>query len=296
MRWLVAYLAGLLAVVGCGLGEAIHAGDDQATWVDLSPGLLVGVWLSDRGDRIEFTTDGEFFAEDVAYMFAGTGLATRVEPSQGRTPGSGFWRIQPPLGHPHRPRAGVGLDFDVIGHLPAAAAVDKLLARRTAGGTELHYSLGDPDLGTVVAYRRCVRRCLPVAPHRPAPGVSAAARDAQLAGVWRDQGGARLILGTDHRYRADDLQFAFVASGIPVDVGVDPQRGTLPSLGTWSTRPAAHDPTGPDTTVLLVIGQLVGRPSSRRLTLRIRTDAHGLLLVSQSSDPDVIDRRVFRRT
>ncbi|WP_159451113.1 hypothetical protein [Micromonospora cremea] len=290
----MAYLGVLLLLAGCGLGEALSAGDGQRTWVDLTPAALIGMWRSDRGDTIEFTADGEFFGDDVKYMFADSDLASNLDLSQDRATGSGRWHLTTPLGNPNGKHAFVGLSFDVVANQPSRVEIDKLLARRNDDSIELGYNVGDPDLNDVVSYLRCDNSCPHVAPSRPSLGVPTAAGRGQLIGVWRDQHGARLALNADGSYTAEDLRFAYVGAEKLLPYGISLE-GALSSEGTWSMKPPPHDPFGPATTTVLAIGKIAGKPSFGTRPLGIYADGQDLVLATFSSNPEVIEQHTFRR-
>ena len=295
MRRLLAYLGVLLVLAGCGLGGALSAGDGQRTWVDLTPAALVGVWRSDRGDTIEFTADGEFFGDDVKYMFTDSDLAPDLDLSQDRAIGSGRWHLTTPLGDPNGKHAFVGMSFDVVANQPTALEIGKLLARRNDDRIELGYNIGDPDLHDVVIYLRCDNSCSHLAPDRPSLGVPTAARRAQLIGVWRDQHGRPLALNADGSYTAEDLRFAYVGAEKLLPYGISLEGGALNSEGSWSMKPPSHDPSGPATTTVLAIGKIAGRPSFGTRPLRIYADGQELVLATFSSNPDVVEQHIFHR-
>jgi hypothetical protein len=294
VRRLWTYLIVLLVLTGCGPGGELPAGAGQRAWGDLTPAALIDVWRSDRGDTIAFTANGEFFGDDVKYMFAGSDLASHLDLSQDKATGSGQWHLKTPLSDPNGKRAFVGLSFDVVANQPSRTAI-QLLARGNGESIELAYHVGDPDLNNVVTYRRCDDSCPHVSPNRPALGVPTPAGREQLVGVWRDQHGAQLALDADGSYRAEDLRFAYVGSEVLLPPGVSP-KGPLSSEGTWSTKPPPHDPAGPATTIVLDIGTVAGQPSFGTRPLRIYANGQDLVLATASSKPDVIEQGVFHRT
>jgi hypothetical protein len=284
----------LLVLLGCGLGDVMSGAGTDRSWVDMTPGDLIGVWSNDRGDSIEFTADGEFFADDLKYMFARSGLAVDLDLSQDTASASGRWSLTAPRNNPNGKRSFVELNFDVIANQPTAAGTD-LLARQGDGRVELGYNVGDPDLNNVVIYVRCDDNCSHLRPDRPPLGVPTAASRHELSGVWRDQHGAQLVLDADGTYTAEDLRFAYVGAEKLLPYGLSLQDGRLSSEGSWSTTSPEHDPAGPETTISLAIETIAGRPSFGTRPLRIYADDQKLVLATVSSNPEVVEQHVFHK-
>jgi hypothetical protein len=241
MRRLVGYLGITVLLIGCGFGEALSGGDNPGTeLVDLTPAALIGLWSNNRGDTLEFTSDGDFYGDNVRYMFTGD-LARHVDLSADTVPGSGHWRITTPLGVPDGKRALVGLRFDVVGRHSAAAAIDKLRARRDGDQIILVYYMGDPDLNQAVAYRRCESGCRSPVPDHRSLGAPSTADPERLAGSWVDQHGMRLVLASHGGFTAEDLRFAFAAAPILLPAGVSLEE-PLSAEGSWSIKAPEHDP------------------------------------------------------
>ncbi|WP_161557762.1 hypothetical protein [Micromonospora sicca] len=86
---------------------------------------LAGVWQGDqRGGVIEFTADGNFYADDVGYMFVGFTdvLPAGFDIKHDKSPGSGQWSIGKLLGHSQAPSGLIDLYFDVLAKRPTAGA------------------------------------------------------------------------------------------------------------------------------------------------------------------------------
>lgn len=260
----------------------------------MTPDELVGVWPSDRGYSIEFTAEGEFFGDDLKYMFTHSDLGSDLDLSQDTAPASGRWSLATALDDPNGKHAFVELHFDVIANQPAAVGTD-LLARQADDRIELGYNIGDPDQDNVVVYVRCSDGCPRVRPERPPLGVPTFVSRHELIGLWRDQHRARLMLRADGTYAAEDLRFAYVGAEELLPYGISLRDGQLSSDGSWSTTPPVYDPTGPETMVMLAIETIADRPSFGTRPLQIYADDQELLLSTLSSNPEIVEQRVFRK-
>ncbi|MCW3819584.1 hypothetical protein ONA91_34610 [Micromonospora sp. DR5-3] len=122
MRRVVAYLGVLLTLTGCTLGEVLAPGPDTSRWADLSAPTIVGVWRGSQGDRLEFTDSGEFYGDDVKYMFAGHQVEGIIDLSQDTAPGSGRWELTAAWAAEDK-KSFVDLTFDGVGRNRGPRAV-----------------------------------------------------------------------------------------------------------------------------------------------------------------------------
>lgn len=99
----------------------------------------------------------------------------------------------------------------------------------------------------------------------------------------------------EHTYTAEDLRFAYVGAEVLLPYGLSLRDGPLSADGSWSTASPDHDPTGPETTIVLAIETLAGRPSFGIRSLRVYADGGELVLATQSTNPEVLEQHVFRR-
>lgn len=280
MRPVVGYLGVLLTLAGCALGEALAPGPDTSSWADLSPSTIVGVWRGSQGDHLEFTDSGEFYGDDVTYLFAGRRLDDMVDLSQDTATGSGRWELTAARGAEGK-KSFVDLTFDVVANQPILTSGYQLLGTVGEGAVELHRYAG----GNERTYLRC-DSCAHLAPKRKPLGMPVVADPAKLAGRWTDQHGSVLTLNGDGSYAAQDLRFAYVGSERLLPLGVDLRHEPLPSTGTWKA-------TTKD--VQLDIKVVAGRRSFGTRLLHVYADGATLTLASYTSDPEVREQYVYRR-
>lgn len=282
MRRIVAYVGVLLALAGCTLGEALTADPDTSRWADLSASAIVGVWRGSEGDRLEFTESGEFYGEDVKYMFAGGPAEGVVDLSQDTATGSGRWELTAAKGAAPDKKSFVELTFDIVANQPTMTSGYSLLGIVSDGAIGLHY---DYSGGNQRTYMRC-DSCAHLAPQRRYLGTSVVADRVALAGQWKDQHGSILTLDGDGTYTAQDLRFAYIGSEKLLPVVVDLRREPLPSTGTWKT-------VGND--VQLDIKVVADQRSFGVRLLHVYADGATLTLASYTSDLQVREQYVYRR-
>jgi len=294
MRRVPGYLGLLLVLAACGLGGGPLGGSgSDADWVDLRAADVIGVWHGDRGDSIEFTADGLFFGTDLNYVLAEAAEARDLTLTGPAVPVSGGWSTTAATGGTKK--AFVTLAFDVVGGRPVMFSLSALLAHKAGGGVQLSYRHGDASHYEEIEYRRCAEACATVAPSSKPLGTPIAPASDKLAGTWRDQHGARLVLAADGSYTADDLRFAYVGAQRLLPYSVKDLSRPLPSEGTWSLRAPPHDPGGPQVAVALAIKVVAGKPSFGTRYLLVYLDGDNLVLVNGTSNPDVVEQHVFRR-
>ncbi|WP_027343308.1 hypothetical protein [Hamadaea tsunoensis] len=286
MRRTLLFVAVAVLAAGCSLGDILNAPDDSR-WADLSGPELVGVWQGDHGHRFEFTADGEFYGKDLDYLFAGDDMRDAVDMTQGAGMASGRWQLARPLSDGRHSFGEV--TFDVVANQPVAISLSTFLAINTDQGLRLSVDMGRQSPGVFESFAKC-GDCPPVAPGRPKPGKLTAATD--LAGTWRDQHRTALVLRPDGTFTAEDVRWAYVATGrlLPYNVTeTDP----ITATGTWKTSPPQHDPNGAATSVVLAFKTVAGKPSFGVRSLLIYQSGKELVLATLSTDPEVLEQHLF---
>lgn len=291
MRRTVLFVAVLLALSACALGDIFNAGPDNRA--DMTPGDLVGVWQdSATTHTIEFTAEGEFYADDIAYLFVGSAyLPAGFDPQRDRAPGSGAWSLDRSLAEPGGPHSIIGLQFDVLARRPTLTAGGGLAAETYSDGLHVsHYG----SYGNSVIYRRC-GQCAHVAPDHIALGTWVEATAPQLMGAWRDQAGGTLTFAADGTFIATDIAYMYAGATAYLPAGLDPRLGPIPGHGTWQLVSPPADPGRP-AAVRIVFDTVSGRRTffvGRQLTAYQVGGA--LTLVSATTDPSILERRVYHR-
>ncbi|MFC6016815.1 hypothetical protein ACFP2T_11430 [Plantactinospora solaniradicis] len=294
MRRSLLFVVSLVMAAGCFAG-----GGASVDWADLSRSSLVGVWQADRrGDVIEFTDAGDFYAEDVGYMFTGFSdvLPSGFDVRRDKAPGSGQWSIGKPLGYPTGPDSLVDLYFDVLAKKPTAGG-NNLEAQRSDSGIVLVHYIGDPDVGNTISYHRCQTGCRHIAPARKPLGTRREVTAKQFVGVWRDKTrNSKIVFDPDGTFHGDDFAQLFGANRFVLPAGFDPTRQRLPGAGTWTLVRSRWDPTGPVSDVHLRFTILLGRRASEgSRPMPIYTAGSTLVLVNYSSDPSVNPQRRYSK-
>jgi len=121
---------------------------------------------------------------------------------------------------------------------------------------------------------------------------------AELAGVWRERGGAaEMVFGQDGTFTATDLPYQEFQDfpGVLPD-GFDPAADKLPGAGKWELLPPLGNSAGPLTTVYLHVRMLAGRPSTTGTQVRAERFGSGPVLLSfYLGDPDLNDKIVYEK-
>ncbi|MFC4090256.1 hypothetical protein [Micromonospora sicca] len=278
------------------MGPALSGGPEL---VEMTPDDLVGVWQGDqRGGVIEFTADGDFYADDVGYMFVGFTdvLPAGFDIKHDKAPGSGQWSIGKLLGHSQAPSGLIDLHFDVLAKRPTAGG-NSVEAQRSDGAIVLVHYIGDPDASNTVVYRKCQARCSHIAPKRKALGKRIDVTPGQLVGAWKDtKRGSTIVFDRDGGFRGDDFSYLFGGDRFALPVNFDRAHDRAPGVGTWKLERPQSDSAGPNSNVHLLFTNVAGQPrhiGSR--PMQIFASGSSLVLVNYSSDPSVNEQRTYTK-
>jgi hypothetical protein len=172
VKRVLAYLAILVVIAGCSLGESLQ---DPGDHVDMTASTLAGTWHGGTQRFITFQEDGTFSAINVPNPpFRDFLNSIGFDPARDRADGSGTWTLEGLSGESAAPRATVRLHFkQLAGVRPTVDGFD-LEALRPADG-RLYLVVFYIDQGNSwTGYLKCASDCVLPSPVTSSPSHSGA--------------------------------------------------------------------------------------------------------------------------
>jgi hypothetical protein len=132
VKRVLAFVAILVVIAGCSIGEALQ---DPGDPVDMTPSTLAGTWHGGTQRFITFREDGTFTAINLPTApFADYLNSTGFDPGRQRLDGSGTWTLETLSGQSAQPHASVRLSFDQLAGAPTRYSGPILSALRPEDG------------------------------------------------------------------------------------------------------------------------------------------------------------------
>ena len=165
MKRVLAWLAILVVIAGCGIGEALQ---DPGDPVDMTPSTLAGTWHGGTERFITFREDGTFSAINLPYALFKNDFDSGSHPASQKVDGTGTWALVGTAGRPDSPRSNVHLDFEQLTGASHRIASIELNALRPEDGKVylVVFYIGDGG-NSFTGYLKCASDCVLPSPGPP---------------------------------------------------------------------------------------------------------------------------------